>query len=222
MSFLLKEIFANFSLFGQILFLIALIICNHDKISRIEWYTISIILFYIAVDLAAIILEKVVHNNMILYNTALPLETLLVISIYYPLFKSKAKKNAILITIPLLAIFFIADIVFYSGLENWNVFALICGLMVSSVFIYMYLKQEVENIHARPQDNFIFWFSSGMLLDNCGSSPMFSVYQWIGDIRPDLGNDLLRITVMVIYLLFFLIVTFGLLWTKRLGMLRSS
>lgn len=174
------------------------------------WIGILILISFGFDFIAGIVALKNI-NNLWIYNIAVAVQLFFLSIIYHSLLTSAKAKMFIQLFFVLYLTSHVV-IVSVQGIGVFDIYSYIAACFAVAITAYLYLKQLLQSDNT-PSHNLYFWFGCATLFDYIVSVPLLSLLTWPA-FKDDI-NKYLYIINEVLYSAWFLLISVGLLWTKR-------
>ncbi len=125
----------------------------------------------------------------------------------------RLKKNMIIVYFFYLA-FYIINWRFIQGYYVFNTFSITIGNAIVAALAFIYLQQFIRNADTKPSTNFVFWFSSAILISSLVSIPIQSTLSWLAFSEEETVDKLYTINDIADCIAYSLMII-GLLWTRK-------
>lgn len=209
---LMKLLQLEVSIYVAFLALIIFIIF-YEKIPAKEKAAALVIFTYSLTEISAGYLMFNKQHNIWLYNIMLIPQ---IISISYALLSNMKPGMTVKILfsgVMLLIFAHIVNIIYFQGVNQFANFTFIPSYTWLAVIAYYFLREVLEVIEKKPFDSLITWLAIATLIDNAASMPILTVIGWSEFIT---NNELLKLISIItwMYAFWYLIIIFGLLWTR--------
>lgn len=220
-----KIFFADFpSYFEFAAFIILLLKWNKLDLNE-TWVGLLIIcnlVFDLFASLAAFHHDNVVEGNLWIYNMAMLPQTILLVYIYGRVIKKLIIKQIMIAGLMFFIVVYFVNL-FYGQKEYFNSYSYIISAILIAFMAFMYLHELVNSNKENIYSDFFFWFSVATFIDYTVTAPCIAglfLYPQIETGNKAWAN--LYNIVLLSYSVWFILVSFGLLWTKRQLKLSSS
>lgn len=178
-----------------------------------ERWVAAVILLYTSVDLVASVMSFLQLPNHWLYNVMLIPQFILVSVTLHCNMNGSKFKQVFRTGVLLLLILHVVNIMLFQGFSHFANFTYIpaCAWMATGCFFY--LREQMEQVDKSPFDFLVTWFALATLIDNAGTLPILSVLGWTNYIESSYALHLWDFAKWL-YACWYMIIIFGLLWTK--------
>lgn len=183
-----------------------------NRFSKMERLVAVIIFLYAGADFTASIMAAYKIHNLWFYSIVLIPQLLLVTyALTYKLADHRKRKFLFLVSI-LIAISHCVNIIFFQGMETLNTYTYIPGNTWISVCAFLYLKEQIEKLEINPFEHLFTWFALATMIDHVGSIPILLTLSW--PVFNEITSAGLVVFNQGLYMFWYLIISFGLIWTK--------
>jgi hypothetical protein len=183
------------------------------KLSGTDLFVAVTVWLYAVVEITGAIMSYKDINNLWFYNTMLFPQFLLVSATLNREMKGVRLRQVYNTGGLLLMIAHLVNLLLYQGVHDFANFTFIpaCAWMAGGCFFF--LREQMELSDDSPFNRLIAWFALATLIDNAGSMPILSILGWTTYIETDYAGHLWDVVVWL-FAGWFLLILFGLLWTK--------
>ena len=193
---------------------ILIFIVYFKKLQSIQKAVLFIVVLDVITDLAATYLGSHKIHNLFIYNISSFIEMMATGYIFYNILENKAIKKTVLIFIMAYAIAALLNISMGQGLYATNSYTYLPGLLVVGIFSFLYLMQCINNLKVPLKSNFLFWYAAVNMLNCFGSVIILGLAAWNPAPYTHLTLSLFFIN-LILYSIWFLGISFGLIWEKQ-------
>jgi len=202
----------DFLLVTCILFIICL--RNLDKKEKIAG-------LYCLLTYAANVLSEYIQfinpdnpNNQWVFNYIMLVLHSLSFMLYFISYKNRRLKINIAIVYVCYLAFYLINWRFIQGYYIFNTFSITIGNAIVGALAFIYLQQFIRNAATKPSSDFIFWFSSSILISSLVSIPIQSTLSWLAFSEEETVDKLYTINDIADCTAYSLMII-GLLWTRK-------
>ncbi len=179
-----------------------------------QWAAVTII-FYCITDLTGSVMAHNSVNNLWFYNLMLFPQFLLITVTLTMNLENRLLRWILLFGFVAIILLHTLNLYFYQGLYEFDSFSYIPAMAWMAVCAFFCLRDQVHDIEFSPFSKFLSWFALAVLIDNAGSMPILSILGWSAYIHTEQAARLMEV-VTVLYVLWYMIILSGLIWTRIL------
>ncbi len=171
------------------------------------------VFIYTAADIVSSVLAYHKIQNLWFFNIIFFPQFAAITYCFASNMSGEAQKRIVITGWLVLSVLHALNILYFQGFHTFCSFTFIPSCTWMAVSAYLLLRDMLEQQESPPFATFIAWFALATLIDNAGAIPIISILGWNSFIQTDLAYRLWEI-VMWLYTFWYLIILFGLLWTR--------
>lgn len=160
-------------------------------------------------------------NNQWLFNYVMLILHSISYLLYYKTYKISWLRKICAIVYFFYLAFYLINWKFIQGYYVFNSFSITIGNAIVAALAFIYLYQFIKSRDSKPSSDFLFWFSSAILIGSIVTIPVQSTLSWLAFSDTATANKLWLINDVADCSTYSLIII-GLLWTQKFRKSPSS
>jgi len=163
----------------------------------------------IVASIVAIVIVDLNHasSNLVVFHLLAPVEYTVLSLLYYHTFKNAAIRQAILYSIPAFILISTLFSVYVQRVDTNNSYIVIIESTVITLWSLLFLRETIILQRESALQKFpMFWISIGLLFYFVGSVSVDGLLNYLMDFSMDLARRVYRMTFVLKYLLFILLI----------------